>query len=407
MNGVVSEPPPPEPTVVLDMTPLDTDSRLRGFGRYVLTLARGLAALPASERGGLRLLGLTHLGWDGSYKVTDRLDSWSGEADVKSDPVRQHFAWAYRRRVALSIALRRMGADLVHLATPDATPLAMWASGCKKLVTCHDLIDLRWPDQYLSPAKGGKVFGPLILRRRYTSADHILAISDESAKDLGRFFGISPAKITRVYNAIDHAKWSPEDRGRDATVVTGHGLVDRRYLVYVGDLDWRKNLEGMLFGLAHARREGAPDVVLALCGQISADKRERVLRMAGEAGVTDAIKLLGYVSDDDLAALYRRSLAHLFVSRDEGFGLTVVEAMACGAPVVTTRGGSLGEVAGDDALLCDPEDREAIGRAILSLACDGALADRLRAAGVARAARFSVERHARETLALYRRLVGA
>lgn len=395
-----------EPIVVLDMTPLDTDSRLRGFGRYVLTLARGLAALPASERAGMRLLGLTHLGWDGSYRVTDQLDSWSGEADVKSDPVRQHFAWAYRRRVALSTALRRMGADLVHLATPDATPLAMWATRCKKLVTCHDLIDLRWPDQYLSPAKGGKLFGPMILRRRYTSADHILAISDESARDLGRFFGIPSSKITRVYNAIDHGKWSDAPRDGDAAVVSKHGLVDRRYLVYVGDLDWRKNLEGMLHGLAHARRDGAPDVVLAFCGQLSSDKRERVARIAAEAGVTDAIELLGYVSDDDLAALYRRSLAHLFVSRDEGFGLTVVEAMACGAPVITTRGGSLGEVAGDDALLCDPEDQPAIGRAIVALAKAPALQERLRAAGVARAARFSVERNARETLALYRRLVG-
>lgn len=394
-----------EPTVVLDMTPLDTDSRVRGFGRYVLTLARGLAALPASERAGMRLLGLTHLGWDGSYKVTDRLDSWAGEADVKTDPVRQHFAWAYRRRVAISTALRRMGADLVHLATPDATPLGMWTTRCKKLVTCHDLIDLRWPDHYLPPKKGGKLFGPLILRRRYRSADHIVAISEESKKDLQRFLGVPPAKITRVYNAIDHAKWTPDDRGRDAAIVAAHGLVDRRYLVYVGDLDFRKNLEGMLFGLAHARRAGASDVSLAFCGQLSNDKRERVTRMAEEAGVADSIKLLGFVSDDDLAGLYRRSLGHLFVSRDEGFGLTVVEAMACGAPVITTNGGSLGEVAGDDALLCDPEDQPAIGRAIVALSQDDGLVARLRQAGVARAARFSVERHARETLAVYRRLV--
>lgn len=395
-----------EPIVVLDMTPLDTDSRLRGFGRYVLTLARGLAALPAEERAGMRLVGLTHLGWDGSYKLTDRLDSWSGEADVKKDPGRQHYLWAYRRRVALSTALRRMGADLVHLATPDATPLAMWATRCKKLVTCHDLIDLRWPDHYLPPKKGGRLFGPMILRRRYESADHILAISEESKSDLQRFFGIAEGRITRVYNAIEHAKWRPEGSAYDLDVVKKHALPDRRFLVYVGDLDWRKNLEGMVQGLAHARGAGASDVVLGLCGQLSQDKRERVERLAREAGVSDAVKLLGYVSDDELAALYRRSLAHLFVSRDEGFGLTVVEAMACGAPVITTRGGSLGEVAGDDALLCDPEDVRAIGEAIVRLATDEALCERLRAAGVTRAARFSIERNARETLAVYRRLVG-
>lgn len=395
------------PTLVLDLTPLDTDSRLRGFGRYVLTLARGIAALPASERAGMRLLGLTHLGWDGSYRVIDRLDSWSGEANVKRDDPRQHLLWAYRRRVALSTALRRIGADAVHLLTPDATPLAMWlAGGCKKVVTCHDLIDLRWPDHYLPPMKGGRTFGPMILRRRYTSADHIVAISDESANDLKRFFGIAPEKITRVYNSIDHAKWTATPGDADAWVLENHGLSDGRYLVYVGDLDWRKNAEGMISGLSHARRSGAGDVALVLCGQLNDAKRTKVLRLAAEAGVSDAVKLVGFVSDADLAALYRRSLAHLFVSRDEGFGLTVIEAMACGAPVITTRSGSLGEVAGEDALLCDPEDPAAIGDAIARLAGDPMLRDHLREAGISRAARFTVERQARETVAVYRRVLG-
>jgi glycosyltransferase involved in cell wall biosynthesis len=392
-----------EPLVVLDLTALDTDSRLRGFGRYIMTLARGLAALPESERAGLRLLGLTHLGWDGSYRVTDRLDAWTGEADVKNNPANQHLKWAYRRRVAIARALRKLDADLVHLPTPESTPLGMWMTHCKKLVTCHDLIDLRLPDQYLTWMKGGRLFGPTIHRRRYHSADHVLAISEESKKDLVRFLALEPSKITRVYNSIDHDKWKPSGENDDE-VVAKYGL-SGDFLIYVGDVDWRKNVEGMAGGLARAREQGA-DVTIAFAGKLTPEKRERVLGHFRKEGVEQKVHLLGYVPDNELAALYRKSLAHLFVSRDEGFGLTVVEAMACGAPVITTRSGSLGEVAGEDALLVDPEDHGAIGAAIVLLSIDPSLRADLGRRGVARAAQFTSERQARETLAVYRRMLG-
>ncbi len=388
-----------EPLVVLDLTALDTDSRLRGFGRYIMTLARGLAAIPASERGGLRLVGLTHLGWDGSFRVTEALDSWTGEKDVKKDP--GHLEWAYRRRVAIARALRKLDADLVHLPTPESTPLAMWLTHCKKLVTCHDLIDLRLPEQYLSWKKGGRLLGPALHRRRYHSAEHVLAISEESKKDLQRFLALDPAKITRVYNSIDHDKWKPTGADDDA-IVEKYGLRGS-FLIYVGDVDWRKNVEGMAGGLKHAREQGE-DVTIAFAGRLNDSKRERVLAHFRNAGVEQHVKLLDYVPDDELAALYRRSLAHLFVSRDEGFGLTVVEAMACGAPVITTKSGSLGEVAGEDALLVNPEDHAAIGAAIVLLSVDPSLRADLGRRGIARAANFTQERQARETLAIYRRL---
>ncbi len=367
-----------EPLVVLDLTALDTDSRLRGFGRYIMTLARGLAALPESERAGLRLLGLTHLGWDGSYRVTDRLDAWTGEADVKNNPANQHLKWAYRRRVAIARALRKLDADLVHLPTPESTPLGMWMTG-------------------------GRLFGPTIHRRRYHSADHVLAISEESKKDLVRFLALEPSKITRVYNSIDHDKWKPSGENDDE-VVAKYGL-SGDFLIYVGDVDWRKNVEGMAGGLARAREQGA-DVTIAFAGKLTPEKRERVLGHFRKEGVEQKVHLLGYVPDNELAALYRKSLAHLFVSRDEGFGLTVVEAMACGAPVITTRSGSLGEVAGEDALLVDPEDHGAIGAAIVLLSIDPSLRADLGRRGVARAAQFTSERQARETLAVYRRMLG-
>ncbi len=394
----------PAPLVVFDLTPLDTSSRLRGFGRYVRTLALGLAALPRSAFDGMRLVGLTHLGWDGSYRVTEDLASFAGEADVRTNPSRQHLLWAYRERVALARAMHGLGASLLHIGAPDATPLGLALTGCKRLVTCHDLIEHHYPKQYLRAARLGPFLGRKIVKRKYVSADHVLAISDATARDLRSFIGLPASKITRVYNSIDTDAFRPEPQADDAERVARHGLGDRPFLIYVGDLDWRKNVEGMMGGLARARALGA-DVTLALAGKLSEARLAQVDAAARAAGVEASVKLLGYVDDRDLAALYRRCLAHLFVSRIEGFGLTVGEAMACGAPVITTHGGSLGEVAGDAGMVVDPEDHSAIGRAIAELARDERLRDELRAAGPPRARSFSVERQARETLAVYRRML--
>src|SRR5690606_9563092 len=107
------------------------------------------------------------------------------------------------------------------------------------------------------------------------------------------------------------------------------------YLLYAGDADWRKNSTGMFAALALARRE-IPNLTLVWAGKLSPQREARVRREAAEAGVAGAVRLLGWVPDDDLLALYRGAHAMLFVSRAEGFGLPVVEAMASGCPVVTS-----------------------------------------------------------------------
>lgn len=145
-------------------------------------------------------------------------------------------------------------------------------------------------------------------------------------------------------------------------------------------------------------------MTLALAGVLSDERAAAVDALAAAAGVGDRVRRLGYVGDDDLPSLLRGALAHLFVSRAEGFGMTVVEAMACGCPVITTHAGSLGEVAGDAALLVDPEDHEAIGRAIVRLATQPAERERLIVAGRTQAERFSNVAQARAMMALYRRL---
>jgi glycosyltransferase involved in cell wall biosynthesis len=393
-------------TLLLDLTSLDTPSRTRGPGRYVRDLARGLSGLPGAALAGLRLLGLTRLGFDGSYAVTSDVASFEGSETLPAPTPRDHYRWAYARRVALWRAAKRIGADAVHLGDPHATPLFMAFTSCKTIVTCHDAIPVRFPDRYMTVHDGGVRIGTAIERRRYRRADLVVAVSDATKVDASALLGVPPERVVRVYNGVDVERWARPPSIHAESVLDRFGLGGRPFALYVGGYHWHKNVEGMVDGLAIARSQGA-DLRLAWAGKLSEGETTIVENAARRAGVSKHVQRLGYVPDEELAVLYRAAVAHVLASRGEGFGFTVVESMAAGCPVVTTRAGSLAEVAGDAALVVDPEDHAAIGNALARLHGDAVLREDLRARGRARAPRFSLDVQAREMAAVYRRFLAA
>jgi glycosyltransferase involved in cell wall biosynthesis len=390
-------------TVLLDLTPLDTPSRYRGIGRYVRVLARGLAKLPAEQREGLELVGLTALDVFGRYRVTRDLSAFGGSDRVQRPTQADHYRVAYAKRLALWRAVRDLRPALVHLGDPNATPLLRSLTNTRWLATCHDLIAFHFPQQYFSALDGFGWAGRRIEHRRFSSADHVVAISDSTRQDLVSFLGIPQTKITRVYNGVDLEPWRAQATD-GAERLERLGLRAKRFLIYAGDADWRKNVEGMVGGLAYARAHGA-DVSLVMAGVLSEARAQRVDQLAAERAMGPHVTRLGYVSDEDLAALFRKALAHLFVSRAEGFGLTVVEAMAAGCPVITTRAGSLAEVAGEAGLLVDPEDHVQIGEAILRLDRDQDLRNQQIRDGLRQAECFDDRAQARAMVRLYRSLI--
>jgi glycosyltransferase involved in cell wall biosynthesis len=219
-------------------------------------------------------------------------------------------------------------------------------------------------------------------------------ISAATRDDLVRLFPRAAAKATVIPLAADAAFSDP-------VAVPGHADLTKPYVLAVGTLEPRKNLERLVAAWSLLPADLRARFDLALVGPRGWDDNA-ILRTAHDTGAL----LLGRVGEAELRALYAGAAAFAYPSLYEGFGLPVLEAMAAGAPVITSSSSSLPEVAGDAALLVDPRDTRAIAEAIRAVLVDPALGERLRVAGRARAAQFSWQRTARETLALLVGLAG-
>ncbi len=394
-------------TVLLDLTILGSTSRVQGIGRYVGALARGLHRLAIStaaetHSGSVRVVGIERLSWLASAELSEDLEAslqrLSGQQAMLSHP-----AWAYRQRFSSGRAARLAAADLLHTGHSEATPLGLI---CPRVTTCHDLIPLRFAEQYLTWRDGWAPGKRRLDQRRYDSADHIIAVSQATADELVGQLGVCSNKITVVHNGIDMARWlaqrQPDDRSRRQRYGLDEG---QPYLLYVGAADWRKNAVGMLAALARARRHPrGRHVKLIWAGKLLGQRLQNVRCAARALGLEAALELVGYVPDEDLGALYRGAVAKLFLSRAEGFGYPVVEAMAAGCPVISSDCSSTAEVAGEASYAVDPEDHKAAATAIVELVSDPGMRQQLREAGLARARKFTLERMAEQTLAVYRQL---
>ena len=390
-------------TVLFDLTILATETKVRGIGRYLSELARALDKATARSNA-LRMCYLERADWAGAGVVCD--DAESAIERLVEEPRRDtRHVWAYRQRLGMARAVRAKKVDLVHVGYGHARPLGRL--DCPRVVTCHNLIPLRYPDHYADWQEGWGRAWRWLDEQRYHGADHVIAISQATADDLVRELGVPARKISVVPNGIDLSKWKPRSSVLDAGVRARFRVEARPYLIHVGDADWRKNADGMLAGLASARaRAREEDLCLLWAGHLHDNRRREVLECARAHGVEGALILTGYVSDDELHALYRGALATLLVSHAEGFGYPVLEAMALGCPVITSNCSSLPEVAGDAALLVDPRDSAAIAAAISALAESPAGRQGLIAKGKVRATEFTVERQAQNTLDVYAKVLG-
>lgn len=262
---------------------------------------------------------------------------------------------------------------------------------CPSVVTVHDLGYLRFPDAH--PA-GERRYLDWSTRFSARHATRLLADSCATRDDLVRHYRIPSAKIVVAYPGRDESLAPVRDRESLAAVRRAYDL-PRDYLLHVGTVQPRKNLLRLLEAFApHASR-----ITLVLAGR-RGWLSEPIYARVSELGLEGRVRFLDYVADEHLPALYSGAHAYVFPSLYEGFGFTVLEAMACGAPVICSDGGSLPEVAGEAALLVPATDTSALSAAIERLLDDEALRAELTARGFEQAKEFEWERAARATLAV-------
>ena len=299
----------------------------------------------------------------------------------------------FKRRFWEQIAPLLVGRyDLLHF--PYDSCIA-WKRG-KFVVTVHDVKPLLFGTDRPRPNLN-RLVEHVLVRDKWSQIDHMLTDSQCSRRDIVERLGISANRITVVFPGIELDRFRPAPLDR-----TGGGA--RPYVLCVAGADPTKNVETLVdsFSQLPLPTQDAHDLVLVGDFRRRTDLHERVR----DAGIEKQTVFTGVVADDRLIELYQRAALFVFPSRYEGFGLPVLEAMACGCPVVCSSASSLPEVADDAAILLDPLDIEGFARAIERVLEDAELRHDLRQRGLRQAARFTWDRTARETIAVYKRVVG-
>jgi glycosyltransferase involved in cell wall biosynthesis len=373
--------------VAIDARHLQTVARVRGIGRYSRNL------LAAFARRAPRDVEWTLL----------RLRNFPA-ADPGLLPAHDDIATSRLRRpelsmlaldpLLLSLELGGKGIDVYH-----STQLSLPARrDFPAVVTIHDLAPLIWPAHYLRLpySRVGHAWQYALARR----ADAVIAVSAATKRDVVERLRVPEERVTVVPEAVDSEFTPPSTEEGRALARSRFGVPDR-YVLYVGQFDPRKNVRGLLraFAAVADRDKDLRLVIVGELGKLSSHLRDA---LESERAPRDRVIVTGFVDDATLAALYAGAECLLHAALLEGFGLTPLESLAAGTPVVGYAGGAVAEVVGDAGLLVPSGDAGALGTALGRFLDDEVLRDGLRARARLRASAFSWDRAADETLAVYR-----
>jgi glycosyltransferase involved in cell wall biosynthesis len=362
------------------------DRPMSGINRYTSELGRALAQLPGIE--------LTYLT---PYR----------EGEFAALPGRYYLPSCARLPglmalggAALGLAAARLQLDIVHDPSGVSPFWPRPLSGrYRRVVTIYDAIAFRYPEGY---NRVNNFLNRSYLPRMLRFADAVITISRAAGQDIESCFKQARGKIHYSYPACD-VRFQPASAAEMARVIARYDLRPP-FILYLGALEARKNVDGLLRAYAELTGEGPAGVQLVIGGKPTW-KHQGIGAALAALDLGDRVKFTGYVADEDLPALYSAAAVFAFPSHYEGFGLPVLEAMACGTPVVCANNSSLPEIAANAALTVEADDTAALAAALAAVLSSPRRAAEMRQRGLARAAQFSWQATATAVAEVYERLV--
>jgi len=270
------------------------------------------------------------------------------------------------------------------------------------VLTIHDLIPLLFP-QGVRPRY--RYYFRFAIGRLVQTADAIIVDAESTKRAILERFRVSEKKINVIYLGVDGSRFRPiDDEDAIKRVRERYGIGSEPYILFVGNIEPRKNLSVLIRAYAEIVNSSRldTDIRLVIAGS-KGPLAQEVLSLPSQLGLTDRVIFPGIISDEDLPAFYCGAALFVFPSLYEGFGLPVLEAMACGTPVISSNTSSLPEVAGDAAVLVHPTISD-LREAMLKLVTQKTLRDELRRKGFDRVKRFSWDETARRTWQVYKRV---
>lgn len=333
--------------------------------------------------------------WQPSYALTARSSLTAKTLD-----------YVARYGIYPSSLVKRRG-DVFHVVDHAYSHLLSCLPASRTVVTCHDLM-------LLKTARGdlqGLETQPLVATRflnlslRFMKrAARVIATSEATAIDLVQYLNLSREQIQVVHHGIDPLFRPVPEPSRREEIRKSLGLADSTVLLHVGNNWFYKNLEGVIRTLAILQENSGMDSpLLVKVGKRLTDEQQGLAR---RLGVAERIRELGVLNNEELQRVYWAADALVFPSRWEGFGWPPLEAMASGTPVICSDRGALGEVAGDAALIVNPEEPEEIAGAVAKVLGDEHLRRSLILKGLERAKQFTWERAAEQTFQVYQEVLG-
>jgi glycosyltransferase involved in cell wall biosynthesis len=302
-------------------------------------------------------------------------------------------------QVAVPIALARSRIDVFHAPHYVLSPLIR----CRAVVTIHDCIHLRFPE-YL-PNRMAHVYARAMMGMAARRSCRVLTVSHASKQDILHYLKIPGDKVEVIHNGLDERLARPPTADEMAKVRERFQLTSP-FILYAGNIKPHKNVDRLIEAYSILRRRGIEDAKLLIIGN-EISKYPHLRRLVHRFNLHQHVRFLGFVPDATLAALYRLTSVFVFPSLCEGFGLPPLEAMAAGAPVITSNVSSLPEVVGDAAVLIDPLDAGAIADAMARVLTDPRLRADLVERGAIRARMFSWERAVSRIREVYVEVGGA